>query len=325
MARRSSPVVALGFATALLMTGCSGSADSQDAGADRQPSTEPSTEPSTADPSSAPGSVADVNEYVDAGDYDVYVRCWGDKVDDEPTVLLVSGATLTIESWWPMALDLAREGHHVCGYDRAGVGNSYPPVAEERDLEDQVGELEAVLDGSDLNEPVVLAGHSAGVFPIIGAAGAYADRIAGIVLVDAQPPRLNTAQIAALPPERPGESQALQDERVFLGEVITHPEHNPERLVEIRRDEQAIALLDQPGPLFGDLPVVVLQAPLPTRPEGLPDSYHEATVAAINASHEELAAESSNGELIFVKDTGHSIQQDRPEVVMRAIRDVLAR
>ena len=38
----------------------------------------------------------------------------------------------------------------------------------------------------------------------------------------------------------------------------------------------------------------------------------------------ELAAESTRGTLIEVEDTGHNIQDDQPEVVMDAIRDVMA-
>ena len=40
--------------------------------------------------------------------------------------------------------------------------------------------------------------------------------------------------------------------------------------------------------------------------------------------HQELAAESTRGTLIEVEDTGHNIQDDQPEVVMDAIRDVMA-
>ena len=44
----------------------------------------------------------------------------------------------------------------------------------------------------------------------------------------------------------------------------------------------------------------------------------------IDEGAEEFAAESTRGTLIRVKDTGHNIQEDRPEVVVDAILDVLA-
>ena len=84
------------------------------------------------------------------------------------------------------------------------------------------------------------------------------------------------------------------------------------------------ALLDEPGPIFGDLPTVVLRRPpLPPLP-GLPDSYHAATETALDDGFMELAAESTRGTLIEVEDTGHNIHDDQPEIVMDAIRDVMA-
>jgi hypothetical protein len=89
-------------------------------------------------------------------------------------------------------------------------------------------------------------------------------------------------------------------------------------------DEDATALLDEPGLVFGKRPVVVLQAPLPPRPPGIPRTYHRATVTTIAEGNEEFASESTRGKVIEVEDTGHNIHEDQPEVVMDAIRDVLA-
>ena len=80
----------------------------------------------------------------------------------------------------------------------------------------------------------------------------------------------------------------------------------------------------EPGPIFGDIPVVVLQAPLPPPLPGLPDAFHAASIAAIQRGLQEFADESTRGRLIEVEDTGHDIHWDQPQVVMDAIRDVLA-
>lgn len=83
-------------------------------------------------------------------------------------------------------------------------------------------------------------------------------------------------------------------------------------------------MLDKPGRLFGDRPVVVLQAPLPERPAGLPRDYDAASRAAWIAANEEYAAESNDGEVVEVRRTGHDIHVDRPDAVIDAILDVLA-
>ena len=145
----------------------------------------------------------------------------------------------------------------------------------------------------------------------------------GVVLVDPWSPRVSAAQRAALPPEAPDESPELAGERRFLTDLFD-PAQNLEHLHVAASDEEVARLLDEPGPIFGDLPVVVLSAPpLPPLP-GLPDSYHAATLAAMSDGYREFAAESTRGRLIEVEDTGHNIQDDQPDIVMDAIREVMA-
>jgi pimeloyl-ACP methyl ester carboxylesterase len=76
--------------------------------------------------------------------------------------------------------------------------------------------------------------------------------------------------------------------------------------------------------LFGDLPVIVLQAPLPKRPAGLPRAYDAIARAAWVSGNEEFAHESTHGKVIVVDDTGHDIHVDQPEAVINAIRAVMA-
>ncbi len=223
-----------------------------------------------------------------------------------------------------MASDFAADGHHLCSYDRAGVGGSEPAPEAIRTMEDQVTDLVALLDAADLQEPVVLAAHSLGSHPAVGLVARAPERVAGVVLIDPWSPRVGVAQRAALPPEKPDESPEVAEERRFLTDFLFDPAQNPEHLLLAASDDEVASLLDEPGPIFGDLPTVVLRAPpLPYLP-GLPRDYHEATLAAITAGHQEFAAESTRGTLIEVEDTGHNIQDDQPEVVLDAIRDAMA-
>jgi pimeloyl-ACP methyl ester carboxylesterase len=252
------------------------------------------------------------------------MECWGERVSGEPTVLLITGQGPTTSSWELVASAFAADGHHLCSYDRAGVGGSDPAPEASRTTEDQVTDLVALLDAAALQEPVVLVAHSLGSHPAVGLVARAPERVAGVVLIDPLPPRVGAAQRAALPPEKPDESPEAAEERRFLTEVLFDPAQNPEHLLLAASDEEVATLLDEPGPIFGDLPTVVLQGPGPPRVPGLPDSYHAATVAAFSDGFRELAAESTRGTLVEVDDTGHNIQDDQPEVVMDAIRDVMA-
>lgn len=313
MEARFGRVVALAVGISLLGSGCTASRD--------EPS--PPGTGATSGTSDAADEIARSSEQIDIGGRSLHLECWGERVASESTVLLISGQGPTTSSWELMAGEFAADGHHVCAYDRAGVGGSDPASEAGRTTEDQVTDLVKLLDAADLQEPVVLAAHSLGSLPAVGLVDRAPERVAGVVLVDPWSPRVSAAQRAALPPEKADESAEVAEERRFLTDLFD-PAQNPEHLHVAASDEQVARLLDEPGPIFGNLPVVVLRAPpLPYLP-GLPRDYHEATLAAITAGHQEFAAESTRGSLIEVEDTGHNIQDDQPEVVMDAIRDVMA-
>ena len=307
-------LVFVAAATALLSGGCAagGSEPSPDSTGD------------TSGTAEAGDTIARSSEQVDIGGRSLHLRCWGEPVAGEPTVLLITGQGPTTSSWELMASAFAADGHHLCSYDRAGVGGSDPAPEPSRTTKDQVTDLVALLDAADLHEPVVLVAHSLGSHPAVGLVARAPERVAGVVLIDPLPPRVGAAQRAALPPEKPDESPEAAEERRFLTEVLFDPAQNPEHLLLAASDEEVATLLDEPGPIFGDLPTVVLQGPGPPRVPDLPDSYHAASEAAFDDGFRELAAESTRGTLIEVEDTGHNIHVDRPEVVMDAIRDVMS-
>jgi pimeloyl-ACP methyl ester carboxylesterase len=319
MAPRAVLAVAIATTAALLTSGCTGS---ESGGPPRSSPQSQTTDATTAE---SADDVVETEQDIDIGGREVYLRCWGEPVPGEPTILLLSGSDLHTSSWELMAPDFATEGHHLCAYDRLGVGRSDPPLEARRTTKDQVDDLVALLDAADLQEPVVLVAHSLGSLPAVGLVDRAAERVAGIVLVDPWSPRVAAAQRAALPPKKADEIPELAELRRFVTDVMYDPSQTREHLLLAEDDEQAVKLFDDPGPFFRNLPVVVLKSPrLPYLP-GLPRSFHEATIAAMDEGAEEFAAESTRGTLIKVKDTGHNIQEDRPEVVMHAIRDVIGR
>ena len=274
--------------------------------------------------SDAADEITRSSEQIDIGRRSLHLQCWGERVAGEPTVLLISGQGPLASSWELMASDFAADDHHLCAYDRAGVGSSDPAPEASRTTEDQVMDLVMLLDAADLQEPVVLAAHSLGSLPAVGLVDRAPERVAGLVLIDPWSPRVSAAQRAALPPKKPDEPPKLTDERRFLNDNLFDPAQNPEHLLLAACDDEVAGLLDEPGPIFGDLPVVVLRAPpLPPLP-WLPRGFHAATLAAMSDGYREFAAESTRGTLIEVEDTGHNIQDDQPEVVMDAISDVMA-
>jgi pimeloyl-ACP methyl ester carboxylesterase len=74
---------------------------------------------------------------------------------------------------------------------------------------------------------------------------------------------------------------------------------------------------------FGDMKLIVLTAANKTAgPTWTPQQINDST-AAWQAGHDELAGRSSRGVNIVVAKSGHFIQKDQPEAVLRAVRDVV--
>jgi pimeloyl-ACP methyl ester carboxylesterase len=71
---------------------------------------------------------------------------------------------------------------------------------------------------------------------------------------------------------------------------------------------------------LGDLPLIVLTRGIPE--EKGPDG--EAFEAEHRRDHEAIAAMSRKGKLVIAGHSGHHVQLDEPEIVIKSIRDVLA-
>ena len=314
MEARSWLFASLAVVTAFLGAGCA------------QGGEEPS--PGNAEGSSGASDAADEiarsSEQIDIGGRSLHMECWGERVAGEPTVLLIAGQGPTTSSWELMASAFAADGHHLCAYDRAGVGGSDPAPEASRTTQDQVTDLVALLDAADLQEPVVLAAHSLGSLPAVGLVDRAPERVAGVVLIDPLPPRVSAAQRAALPPEKPDESPELAEERRFLTEVLFDPAQNPEHLLLARATRRWRRCSTSPGRSSGTFRPSCSGRQVPRACPACPTATTRRRRRPSSDGFREFAAESTRGSLIEVEDTGHNIQDDQPEVVMDAIRDVMA-
>jgi pimeloyl-ACP methyl ester carboxylesterase len=117
---------------------------------------------------------------VDVGGHRLHLWCTG---AGEPSVILESGLGGSTASWGFVQPEVARFTR-VCSYDRAGLGYSDPGPSP-RTTRRIVRELEQLLDRSGITRPLVLVGASSGGFTARLFASERADRVAGLVLVDA--------------------------------------------------------------------------------------------------------------------------------------------
>ena len=237
---------------------------------------------------------------VDIGDRSIYLDCRG---SGSPTVVLEAGSGSDSGTWRTVHDELATTTR-TCAYDRAGRGRSDP--RERHTLADAAADLRAVLAAAGEHGPYIVVGHSLG--GAFGRVFAGADRgeMAGLVLVDAFNPDLESTWIHPL-----------------LG---TLREEYESRLDGLRAHVSQVDGLDWPeseaqlraAPLAG-LPIEVLVA---ARYEPRLDAPSNAAIAdAWRAAFESL----SPGHVTHTIATGagHNIHIDRPDLVIGATRRLI--
>ena len=107
----------------------------------------------------------------------------GESEGDGPAIVLLHGLTATRRYVVHGSHALARSGHFAVAYDARGHGESDPsPDPERYGYQDLVGDLCAVLDGLEVERPV-LAGVSMGAHTAVRFALEEADRARALVLI----------------------------------------------------------------------------------------------------------------------------------------------
>ena len=122
-------------------------------------------------------------QLVDVGDHRLRIDCTG---VGSPTVVLESGLGESSFYWARISAAVATTTR-VCVYDRAGRGWSESAPKPQDGLA-IAADLHTLLSKSGNPGPYVLVGHSSGGVYVRIFAAKYPDEVAGMVLLDAQPP-----------------------------------------------------------------------------------------------------------------------------------------
>jgi len=297
-----------------------------------------------------PGRLVRVNE----GRMHIYVTGEG-----TPTVVFESGMGASCLSWTLVQPHVAQFARAV-SYDRAGHGWS-DPAREPRTARQIAQELHALLDATGVPGPFILVGHSFGGYVNRAFAHLYRDEVAGMVLVDSLHPaewknpipeqlriiemglryawiaawlarlgfvRFCLARLARGSPRMGraaasafgvGTASAVQR---IAGEIRKLPApilpivralwSQPKNFMSLGQHVAALpvsAVQAAAVSSLGDLPLVVLSG-----------DHHAASYIDWQR---DLAQVSSCGLHLVASDSGHWIHLDHPELVTRAIREVV--
>ncbi len=223
-----------------------------------------------------------------------------------PTIVLINGSGGPIEGWHRVFADLEKMGT-VIAYNRPGIGKSTKPTSPQTG-EVMVETLRALLLALDLAPPYLLVAHSFGGLIANLFARSHPQDVSGIVFLDATAP----ADIAAMTEFESRTQRVLKGvvDRVFGNDPFGETTHAP----------RTIALIAQ-APSFPDIPVLVVTGGKPAMAWLTP-----TPALAARAAHQlQLASLSPSGMQIVAAKSGHFPQFSEPEVVIRAVREAIAR
>jgi pimeloyl-ACP methyl ester carboxylesterase len=267
---------------------------------------------------------------VEVGTFSLNLDCSG---DGSPTVILDGGVGEPAREWALVQPGIAAFTR-VCSYDRAGYGWS-DPGPRPRTSARIAGELHTLLGRAGIAPPYVLVGHSLGGLNVRFYASQYPDEVAGMVLVDASHPdqearglRPHVSPLAVLDPlllrlgilrafflldGRPRLPPRLHDELEYLMLQRKAIEANFD---ETRNFSQSADEVRGRGDL-GSKPLVVVTAAYfsPRRP-----AIHDLWIRELQPDLLRLSRHSRQ----IMAASGHSIPLQQPDLVVQAVREVLA-
>jgi pimeloyl-ACP methyl ester carboxylesterase len=274
-----------------------------------------------------------------------------------PTVVFDAGLGDSSIAWARVQPVIAKDTR-TCSYDRAGLAFSDAanrPSTAGNDVED----LHAALRAAHVPPPYVLVGHSSAGLAVRIFADRYRNEVVGLVVVDgshedqearykaiATPDLLATwgdnlkdtscvdaAKGGSIPVDSPafekcvGEndpqySQAINEAMLKYGASLKWQEayaSETRSVFAASADETRATRKD-----FGDMPIIALtHAPNPPG-KGVTQELQNTRTLLWEDLHNQIAAMSTHGVNEIVPRSSHAIQTDRPEIVIDAIRQVMA-
>ncbi len=294
-----------------------------------------SATPAVASPIPASGDFAGL---VDIGGRKLYLECHG---TGSPTVILEAGYRASGRDWSDdllhpdaprtMVLPGVAQFTRVCTYDRPGtvattgedeLVSRSDAIAQPRTTPEAVAELHALLQAAQIPGPYVLAAHSWGGFLARLYAATYPDEVVGLVLVDAYSERQETL----MPPERWAAVLRLAQE-TGSNTVFPLEGYGEMETVDYYADNAVLRAAVAASPLR-PLPLAVLAHGVPFAIPAETLAQYGFTAAELEgflrANYESLATLVPQARFFVASESGHNIHQDQPELVIEAIRQVVA-
>lgn len=258
----------------------------------------------------------------DIGGYSLHIHCLG---EGNPTVIIDAGLGDDSTDWQQVQQQSAAVTR-TCVYDRPGYGwSDYgPPPRNSRSI---VTELHKLLDTAGIYPPYVVVGHSFGGFNMRLFAAENPDEVEGLVLVDAS----HEQQFDRLDIKLPS-TYRYQNNIVVLPKATeealtsTKPRILAERAYKAARAE--ISAMNQSAyqvQTHGSIPTIPLVVISRGKAEWQGSEEAQKREKIWNELQHDLSRLSPLSEQIFAYNSGHDIQREQPELIVKAIAGLVGK
>jgi pimeloyl-ACP methyl ester carboxylesterase len=269
---------------------------------------------------------------IDIGGYRLHLYGSG---DGSPTVVLDYGLDGSYLDWYHVQPEVARFAR-ICAYDRGGYGWS-DPSPKPRIPSVMVEELHTLLSNAGEKPPYILVGHSYGSFNVLMFAHKYREEVAGIVLVDGVHPDavlpfswrnklwqriMQLTMPFGLPRWRGWCGEGSADIAPIKKAVECRSRVYRTYYAQWAAFPESATEVRNLGPL-GDLPLVVISRDPKRKPDNPNDPLFSKKEQRWQNMQRRLAEFSTNSTQVTARDSGHSVPQQRPDVVIEGIRKVV--
>lgn len=233
-----------------------------------------------------------------------------------PPLVLINGVGLNQSSWDAIQPDLAKLVR-VISYDRGGVGLS-EPGRNPRTGQVIAEELDFLLAGIDARPPYVLTAHSLGGMFLRIYANMFPEKVAAILLLDTAHEDLNNKFAELLSPE------AVLSYQIQQGLVLIYSSRETGSLGEYVNFENTAAMVRANREL-PDVPLIYIGRD--SSQFSFIESQDEIDLAyqlTVELAQEQVDLV-PHGEYREIAGSTHLVQEDSPESIIQAVRDLYAR
>ena len=258
-----------------------------------------------------------------------------------PTVVFESGLDGNGHLPWYKVGDEVSLSATTISYDRAGILWS-ERGSKAKTAEAMSEDLSTLLRIGGFPKPYILVGHSLAGLTLRPFIVENAEDIAGIVFVDTSHP----AQFDRMPPELTqtpsrGVMHVLSSFGLIrLSAAASFPNTDPEDRINtvgtalshnsisaVLDEIESIEVLAEEAKQitsFGDIPLIVITGASPTYNDMYPEEFREEMALLWNELQSDLLSLSTDSRQILAPESGHYVQLDQPDIVIREIRNIIS-